>query len=148
MTTTNSKIKPYRPNFIHAFFNWLERLPLPSWLSILLLFPLVGIVQHLVAYQRGFLPVGEINFDLATAGYWMVGPLLIYLWSVKGSKKAWEDIQPLFDPDGETYARLHYAFYTIPGWKGTLMFLVGILAGISNGLSDMAVAPAVDYAFV
>ena len=147
MTANNEKNKPYRPHFIHAFFNWLERLPLPSWLSTLLLFPLIGIVQHLVAYQRGFLLPGEINFDLATAGYWIAGPLLIYLWSVKGSTKAWEDIRPLFDPDGETYARLQYAFFTIPGRKGTLIFWVGVLAGIQNGLSDKAVAPAVDYAF-
>jgi hypothetical protein len=139
--------KPYQPNFIHAFYDWLDRLPIPSWLSLLLLFPLIGIVQHLVAYSKGMLPWGEINFDLATAGYWLIGAPLLGIYILKGSTQAWDDFLPLLNLSEQEVARLYYEYFTIPKWKGTIVMLIFGIGGGLNGLSDMAVAPAVDYAF-
>jgi len=139
--------KPYQPNFIHAFYNWLDRLPIPSWLSLLLLFPLIGIVQHLAAYSRGMLAWGEVNFDLATAGYWLIGAPLIGIYVLKGSTQAWDDFLPLLNLNDQETARLYYEYFTIPKWKGIIFMLIGGVVGALNGFSDMAVAPAVDYAF-
>lgn len=147
MSTITLDEKPYQPNFIQAFFNWLDRLPLPSWLSLLLLFPLVGIVQHLVAYSKGMLALGEFNFDLGTAGYWLIGGPLLGIYVLKGSAQAWEEFHPLLNISDQEFARLRYEYFTIPNWKGTIFFLIGVIAGAFNGFSDMAVAPAVDYAF-
>jgi len=148
MSSPKSEQKPYKPNFVHSLFEWLDRLPLPAWVSVLLLFPVVGLVQHLVAYGRGFLTPGEFNFDLGTAGYWLVGSPLLFIWAMKGSRQAWEDIKPLVNPDQqEKFDQMYYAFYTVPKWQGTAVFLIFGLAGLGNGLADMAVAPAVDYAF-
>ncbi len=141
--------RPYKPNFVHSFFDWLDRLPLPAWVSMLILFPVVGLVQHLVAYGRGFLSPGEFNFDLATAGYWLLQGPLFFIWAMKGGRQAWIDIQPLVSPDeSEHFARMYYEFYTVPKWPGTVSFIIGGLVGLWNGLADRAVAPAVDYAFV
>ena len=140
--------KPYKPNFVHVFFDWLDRLPLPAWVSVLILFPVVGLAQHLVAYSRGFLSPGEFNFDLATAGYWLLEGPLFFIWAMKGSRQAWIDIQPLVSSDDmEHVARMYYEFFTVPKWGGTVALLIGGLAGLWNGLADKAVAPAVDYAF-
>ena len=39
MNLPQLKNKPYKPNFVHLFFDWLDRLPLPAWVSVLILFP-------------------------------------------------------------------------------------------------------------
>lgn len=140
--------KPYRPNFVHLFFDWLDRLPLPAWVSLLILFPVVGLAQHLVAYGRGFLSPGEFNFDLATAGYWLLSGPLLLIFAMKGGRQAWIDIQLLISPgEAEHFARMYYEFYTVPKWGGTMALLIGSLLGLGMGFADKAVAPAVDYAF-
>ena len=140
--------KPYKPNFLHVFFDWLDRLPLPAWVSLLLLFPVVGLAQHLVAYGRGYLNPGEFNFDLGTAGYWLLSGPLLFIWAMKGGRQAWIDIQPLVSSDKEEhFARMYYEFFTVPKWGGTVALLIGGLTGLWMGFADKAVAPAVDYAF-
>ena len=59
MTSAWTNQRPYRPSFVHAFYNWLDRLPIADWLFIVLLFPAVGIAQHLVAWSRGMLSRGN-----------------------------------------------------------------------------------------
>ena len=148
MNLTQLENKPYKPNFVHLFIDWLDRLPLPAWVSLLILFPVVGVVQHLVAYGRGFLSPGEFNFDLGTAGYWLLSGPLLFIWAIKGSRQAWVDIQPLVSPDeAEHFARMYYEFFTVPKWGGTVALLIGGLTGLWMGFADKAVAPAVDYAF-
>jgi hypothetical protein len=147
MRTVTLEDKPYQPNFIHALFNWLDRLPMPPWLFILLLFPFVGIVQHLVAYGKGLLAWGEVNFDLATAGYWLISGPLLGLYMLKGSVQAWDDFRPLLKVSEQEYATLYYKYFTIPNLKGTVFFLIGCIGGAFNGFADKAVAPALDYAF-
>jgi len=140
--------KPYKPNFLHLLFDWLDRLPLPAWVSVLILFPVVGLAQHLVAYSRGFLSPGEFSLGLAQGGYWAVGSPLLFILAMKGARRAWEDIQPLISPDdSEKVARMYYQFFTVPKWPGTAAILLGVLFGLLNGFSDMAAAPAVNYAF-
>ena len=138
--------RPYPPNFIHAVYAWLDHLPIPAWLFFVLLIPLVGIAQHLVAWSKGALAPGQFNFDLGTAGYYLV-VFLIGIYVLKGAPKALDEFRPLLEVTDEEYARLKYGFVTIPKGLGTLFFLVGLAGGAVSGLSDMAIAPAVDYAF-
>ncbi len=138
--------RPYPPNFIHAFYAWLDRLPIPSWLSIVLLVPMVGIAQHLVAWRNGALAPGQFNLDLGTAGIYL-GSSIYGLYMLKGAPKALDEYRPLLNVTEQEYARLKYRFVTIPNGRGTLFLLIGAALGAVNGFSDMAVAPAVDYAF-
>ena len=147
MTAARAGHRPYRPNFIHAFYSWLDRLPIADWLFIVLLFPAVGIAQHLVAWSRGMLSPGEFSYDLGTAALYLTPGLLLGIYLLKGAPKALEDYRPLLDVTDEKYADLKYRFITIPGGLGTLFFLIGAAMGVASGFSDMAVAPAVDYAF-
>ena len=146
MTIDTVSRRPYAPSFIHAFYAWLDRLPIPAWLFIALLVPLIGIAQHLVAWRKGALPPGQFNFDLGTAGYWL-GIFLIGMYVLKGAPKALDEYRPLLKVTEDEYTRLKYKFVTIPNGPGTLFLLIGAAMGAGAGFSDMAVAPAVDYAF-
>jgi hypothetical protein len=138
--------RPYPPCFIHAFYAWLDRLPIPAWLSLSLLIPIIGVAQHLVAWRKGALAPGQFNFDLATAGYWL-GIFLIGIYVLKGASRALDEYRPLLNVTEEEYARLKYRFVTIPSGPGTLFFLLGAALGAGAGFSDMAVAPSIDYVF-
>jgi hypothetical protein len=147
VTAAGAGHRPYRPNLIHTFYNWLDRLPIADWLFIVLLFPAVGIAQHLVAWSRGMLSPGEFNYDLGTAGLYLIPALLLGIYVLKGAPKALQEYRPLLDVTDEVYADLKYRFITIPSGLGTLFFVIGAAMGAAGGFSDMAVAPAIDYAF-
>lgn len=147
MTAVRAGHGPYRPNFIHAFYNWLDRLPIADWLFIVLLFPAVGIAQHLVAWSRGMLSPGQFSYDLGTAALYLTPGLLLGIYILKAAPKALEEYRPLLDVTDEEYADLKYRFVTIPSGLGTLFFLIGAAIGAAMGFSDMAIAPAADYAF-
>ena len=146
MTTDTVGRRPYSPSFIHAFYSWLDRLPIPAWLLLVLLIPMVGIAQHLVAWRKGALAPGQFNFDLGTAGFWL-GIFLVGIYVLKGAPKALDEYRPLLNVTEEEYARLKYRFVTIPNGPGTLFFLIGLASGAFSGFSDMAVAPPIDYVF-
>lgn len=146
MTANTASTSPYRPSIIHVFYSWLERLPIPDWLFLVLLLPSVGIAQHLVAWSRELLPLGQFNYDLGTAGIYL-GSFFVGLYILKGAPKAFDEYRPLLNVNEEEYASLKYRFVTIPSGPGLLFFLIGAAAGAVQGFSDMAVAPAVDYAF-
>jgi hypothetical protein len=141
VTTDTVSPRPYSPSFIQAFYAALDRLPIPAWLFFVLLIPIVGITQHLVAWRKGALASGQFNFDLGTAGYYL-GTLVIGIYVLKGAPKALDEYRPLLNVTEEEYARLHYEISTIPNGLGTLIFLVGVAGGAVSGFSDMAVAPA------
>jgi len=125
----------------------VDRLPIPNWLLFLLLFLFIGLIQHVVAWSKGMLATGEFNFDLATAGYWLVGGLFLGIYVLKGAAKALDEFRPLLNATEEEYTELKYRFVTIPRGVGTIVFLIGLPLGAMSGISDMAIAPAVDYAF-
>ncbi len=75
MTADRAGQRPYRPSFIHAFYNLLDRLPTADWLLIVLLFPAVGIAQHLVAWNRAMLSPGEFSYDLGIAAIYLTPAL-------------------------------------------------------------------------
>lgn len=146
MTTDPVRQRPYPPCFIHVFYAWLDRLPIPAWLSLALLVPIIGIAQHLVAWRKGALAPGQFNFDLGTAGYWL-GIFLIGLYVLKGAPRALDEYSPLLNVTDDEFARLKYRFVTIPNGLGTLLFLFGAAMGAGAGFSDMAVASSIDYVF-
>ena len=137
--------RTYSPSPIHAFYAWLDRLPLPAWLLFLLLLPGIGLAQHIVAWRKGALGPGQFSFDLGTAGYWLVGILLIGLYVLKAPPRALDEYRPYLNVTEDEYARLKYEFLTIPSGTGSVLFLVGVMLGAALGFSDMTVAPAIDY---
>src|SRR4030067_148543 len=105
VTTDTVGRRPYSPSFIHAFYAWLDRLPIPAWLFLGLLIPLVGIAQHLVVWRKGALAPGQFNFDLGTAGYWL-GIFLIGIYVLKGAPKTLDEYRPPLNINPEEDAPL------------------------------------------
>lgn len=58
MTTDILGRRPYPPSFIHSSYAWVDHLLIPAWLLFILLLPIVGITQHVVAWRKGALTRG------------------------------------------------------------------------------------------
>ena len=66
MTTDAKRISadqmlPYPPSFLDRFMDSVERLPVPYWLTYLLLFILQSSLVHIAAWLDGWLPAYRLD---------------------------------------------------------------------------------------
>ena len=125
---------PYRPSWVDQLTQVIERLPVPVWVSYLVL--LAGTVLLLSAanWIGGLDPPGTLNRDLAAyavLGVYMLG-LMHYLNHVAGSKI--ESFRPALELSQAEYERLRYTLTTLPARQGALVGLAG-LAFIAAGIA-------------
>jgi hypothetical protein len=67
----------YAPSWLNRLVTWIDRLPLPFWVSIAALWVAATLFWHAIAWSGGQVPVGESD---RTSAFWMIlGPAL--LWS-------------------------------------------------------------------
>ena len=145
MTGQNQFTRPYRPFFLHAFMDWLYRLPIPAWLIYALVLPVLGLGQHLYAWNIGALPRGAVNMDLGFSSLWVI--IMLVLWRHISSRAgmALDQYRPYLGLDDRTFAELRYRFVTLPLGIGLPAVVFGVFAGWSSAQADMLVAPPAQY---
>lgn len=97
---------PYPPSIIDRFMRSIQRLPLPFWLTYLLLFALHGLIAHLLDWVDGSTPAFHFRLILC---FWPVliwGPLAIMTYLDATARKALANFSPLLDIRPETMQRL------------------------------------------
>jgi hypothetical protein len=105
---------PYPPSFINRFMDFVERLPIPYWLTYLLLFMLQSIILHVVAWVDGWVPAFTFSPMIILFPLWLWGPLAIVTYLDSISLEALSSFSPLMDIQPETMRRLKYEFTTMP----------------------------------
>lgn len=114
--------RPYPPSFLDRFMRSIERLPLPYWLTYLLLFLLQSALSFLSAWADGWQPGFSISKILLVFPLWLWAPLTIMTWLNKASEAALASFSPLLEaPEGEL-ERLRYEFTTLPN-RGVMLNL-------------------------
>lgn len=135
----------YRPHPIHRFYAWLDRSAFPAWLFYLLLLLVPAAIQHLVAWQRGSLMLGEVHFFLAVSSIWLVETLFFLHWMQRNAGGIFDQYRPMLGQDDARIAQERYRFTHIPlGW-GNLSFLLGAIMGGILSYSSRQVSPAIHY---
>lgn len=128
--------KPYPPSYLDRFMGWVQRLPVPYWLTYLLLFVLQSSIFHVLSWYDGWLPVFTPSLVLLLLPLWLWGPLAIMTFLNSISVEALSVYSPLLDAPPETIQRLKYEFTTMPArgviisgviWAG-LYLVFGYLA--------------------
>jgi len=113
LTIETVRQRPYSPSFIHAFYNWLDRLPIPDWLFLVLLFPAV-----------------DYAFPKMRIGIWMVGSGMACLFGYQAARQlrqigAFYAMPDRIDPFNQ---RPLYGFSRYTATLGTLVFISLLLS--------------------
>jgi len=120
---------PYHPLWVYHFFAFIDRLPIPGWLLCLLITVIVGVANHLVAWQQGNLSFGQINSYLASVGLYLV--LMSFVWAFL-TERAHRALLDFFQGSGKSraYAQAVISdFNSLPGWVLILMLSIGVFSG-------------------
>ena len=122
-------VPPYRPLWLYRFFGFFQRLPVPGWLLVLLFVVIVGVANHLVAWQQGYLAFGEINGYLSTVGLYIV--LMPAIWAFS-SVHANRTLLEFFEGSGKRRAQVQAVisdFNSLPDWAMILLLSLGAIQG-------------------
>ncbi len=133
MTTSNSiqknveDVLPYPPSYVDRFMNWVKRLPLPYWLTYLVLFLLHTLINHVFGWVDRSIPAFTFKPLVPIFPLWLWGPLAIMTYLDAIALDALSKFSPLLDISPESMRRLEYEFTTMPA-RGVLISS-GIWAG-------------------
>ena len=139
---------PYKPNWIHRFFAWVNRLPIPPWIFYLMILFTGGVIQHLYAWRREILEVGQFNLFLALSGIWLVEQLYYFgHLNPQISRQALDEIRPLLDLDDEGFKLISYEFMITPSSPPVIVPLLGFLFGLIFAAALRPNSPDINFAF-
>ena len=94
---TASEIKYYAPSYLDRFMGFIERLPIPYWLTYLALFTVQSLIMHIFAWVDGWLQAYTFNPILFLFPLWQWVPLAIITYSDSVSLQALYTFSPLLD---------------------------------------------------
>jgi hypothetical protein len=107
--------KIYPPSFIDRFMSFVKRLPIPYWLTYLLLFILQSSLTHILAWiDGGWLRAYTFSPILLLFPAWLWGPMAIMTYLNAIALGALASFRPLLEVDEESLARLRYEFTNLP----------------------------------
>ncbi len=141
------RTKPFRPNPIHRFYDWLDKLPIPMRLFYPLLLLLSGLLLHLLAWYRGILPSGQFNLTLLFIFIWLVETLALGHYGLRASGPLLDGYRDQLDVADKEFERLRYEFTMIPNTLGNLFLLLGLVLGSFVAISVVPTTPEVIGAF-
>lgn len=105
---------PYPPSFLDRFMDKIERLPVPYWLTYLVLFILQVTLVHVVSWMDGWLPAYTFSPIALVFPLWLWGPMAIMTYLDKLSLNALSSFSPLLDAEEVKRQRLVYQFTNMP----------------------------------
>jgi hypothetical protein len=106
--------RPYAPSLLDRFMGLIERLPLPYWLTYLLLFILQSLILHALAWITGWLPVFTFSSIILLFPLWQWGPLALMTHLNRVAQEALTGFSPLMEADEQRLERLKLEFTLMP----------------------------------
>jgi hypothetical protein len=105
---------PYPPSFVDRLTGFVQRLPIPYFLTYFLLFVFDSALLHIVAWVDGWLPAYRLSGFALMFPLWLWGPLAIMTYLNSVSLEALTNFRPLVDIPDETMRRLKHEFTNMP----------------------------------
>lgn len=139
--------QPYKPNPIHKFYDWMDRLPMPIWVFYPSLLLGSGLILHVLAWGRGGLPRGQFNLTLLFISIWLVEILALLHFAIRASGPLLDNYRTNLAVNSEEFQRLRYEFTSIPFIAGTLFLLLGLVIGSLVAINLIPNSPEIARAF-
>jgi hypothetical protein len=115
-----SETQPYAPSFLDRFMHSVAGLPVPFWLTYLILFLVQSAIVHILAWIDGWLPAYTFSRMLFLFPLWQWLPLAIMTFSNSVSIQALSMFSRLLDVEEPELKRLKYEFSTMPS-RGVIL---------------------------
>jgi len=109
------ELLPYPPSFIDRFMLSVGRLPIAFWLTYFILFTLQSVVNHIVSWMDGWLPIFTFNAIMLIFPLWQWGTLAIMTYLNRVSEASLSSFRPLLNlVDDEAVRKVKFEFTTMP----------------------------------
>jgi len=128
MQKNTNEMPPYPSSFIDRLMRFIQRLSIPYWMTYLLLFILGSVINHVLAWIDGWLPVFTFNKLLLVFPLWQWGTLAAITYLNMTSEAILPSFRELLDIDDDMLEKLKYEFTTLPTQGVILSGIVWVLA--------------------
>jgi hypothetical protein len=124
---------PKKLSWANRYFDWIERLPIPTWLFYLLLLLLTSGFSNLAFWIEGRHPWFTFTAFSSVGGIWLPTQQGFTHWLLRGVKPAMESFRPAMKRDKAHYDRILSEMSQLPAssvrWITILLFaLVSVIA--------------------
>ncbi len=126
-TQSSGTMKYYPPSLLDRFMILIQRLPIPYWLTYLLLFLLQSALMHVLGWLHGWPAPYQSDPILFLFPVWQWVPFAIMTHTNSVSLQALSNFSPLLDVEETGMERMKYEFSTMTN-RGVI--LNGVLWGI------------------
>jgi hypothetical protein len=132
----------YTPSFIDRFMRFIQRLPLPYWMTYLLLFTLQVTIFHILSWIDGWIPRFTFNSMALIFPLWQWLTLMIVTYLNSVALEALSNFSPLLKLDEENLKKLKYEFTHMPPLNVILnaMFWAIIYIAVTMSLKPLYAA--------
>lgn len=114
MQKNTNEMHPYPPSFIDRFMRFIQRLPIPYWLTYFLLFILESVINHVWAWIDGWLPVFTFNKLLLVFPLWQWGTLAAIAYLNITSEAILPSFRELLEIEDDSLEKMKYELTTLP----------------------------------
>jgi hypothetical protein len=118
------KNPPYAPSWVDRFQDFLRRLPIPIWASIVLLYLLTTLFFHGAIWVDQALPVGVFSPDLLFNSLWGVVSLSFFFFLDSASLSALDKFSVLVQKKKGEIELLKYKMTTVPSKVANILTLL------------------------
>src|SRR3989304_9679093 len=134
---------PYKPSWVDHFTDWLNSLPIPTWLIIVLIYLIAILFLHISLWIDGIQPIGTVDRTLLFDSLWSVVPLAFLLSLDRVAHRALDRFAVLVPGKKKEIEDLRYQLTNIPA-----RFVLGLTLFMALVISAAAyLDPAFIYEF-
>lgn len=127
--TKDDPAPPFPPSWVDRFTDWIETLPGPFWLAVLILYFLLSAQAHLMFWIFGSLAWGEVDPAQFVYHLFTAEVLFFYQYLDKDATRALLEFRPLLNLADEEFDDLRYQFTHQPARLVLLLTVLGIFLG-------------------
>lgn len=141
MEKNSTFVEPYKPSCIHKFYSWIDRLPGPYWLYYIGVIVILGLLNHIVAWNENLVTLGDINWYYAFTSLFLAIGLFYVDFLVRVAHDSLVIFLPILDISEGDRDRILFEFTHLPARSTALVFFLvsGSFLGVALSIFPTAI---------
>ncbi len=127
---------PYKPSWVDRFLDWLVRLPIPTWLSIVSIYLIVAASYHLALFIDGTLPPGGVDVSSAFNAIWSIIGIVFLILLDRIAHRAIDRFSVLLPAKKNELELVRYQLTNIPAGSALVFTVLIVLTIVISSYFD------------